>query len=877
MQSDVLLHQRAPIAVDRRPLALSAHLRQVTRALVPVARLAADQALVFSISLPLRDPAGLDALLRDLQDPWSPRFRQYLSSDDFARAFGPTEADYQRVVDFAQAHGLSVLLKHPNRALLSLTAPAQRVERAFAVSLQVYRHPLEDRTFFAPDDDPRIESGLPILEVHGLHDYFTKRHVVTAPLSGDAASKPAAGSGPGGLLLSADLRKAYAPGVAMRGEGQAVGIYNPQHGLNVNDVLSYQQKAGISPPVPVNKVLLDGPDVPSDNFSLEVTLDVEMAIAMAPGLSQVLVYQSNDGMTALNRMATDNIAKQLSTSWPTPPQGQGADQVYKQMAAQGQTFFSAAGDAGSYYHLGQNRQPFYADDPNITVVAGTQVTLSAAGDWQSEVVWHDSFGSGGGGNMGNYPLPDWQRGIDMTKNGGSTQNRNSPDVALPATNIYMFKGGDVGVVGTSAAAPLWAGYLALVNESAAKGGKASVGALNPSLYALGKSSGRDAYFHDIVQGNNFTPWNDNPGGASEYSAVPGYDCCTGWGTPTGKAIIETLGRDGPALEPVRSRALAAIRDASGRIDVFSLTVDASLAHVHQVVPNGNWSPWLALSGHSLQQLRVQRNQDGRLEAFVLGGDHSVYHRWEVAPDGGWGSWASLQGVDLRSIEVASNQDGRLELFVLGGDRSTYHRWQLTPNGGWSGWSSLQGHDLQNLVVGANQDGRLEIFALGADPALYHRWQTTPNGGWGAWATLEGVDLQDIVIGKNQDGRLEVFALGGDKSIWHRWQTTPNGDWGPWRSLAGHDIRKIVVANNEDGRLELFALGGDRAIYHRWQTAPNGGWGAWSTLAGHDLQDLVVVNNADGRLEVFALGGDGYVYHRWQVTKNGGWSDWAILR
>src|SRR5262249_18446245 len=146
--------------------------------------------------------------------------------------------------------------------------------------------------------------------------------------------------------------------------------------------------------------------------------------------------------------------------------------------------------------------------------------------------------------------------------------------------------------------------------------KPSVGWLNPSLYLLGKASGHDAYFHDIVQGNNFTPWNDEPNAANEYVAVPGYDCCTGWGTPTGRAIIEALGRDGPPLEPVRAKALAAIRDAAGRIDVFSLTLGASLAHIRQIVANGNWSPWFSLSGQDLRQVCVGKNADGRLEAFA---------------------------------------------------------------------------------------------------------------------------------------------------------------------------------------------------------------------------------------------------------------------
>ena len=853
------------------------HVPEVVAHMKSEGRLPATDQLNISIALPLRNMDQLDDLLRDLYDPASPRFRQYLTAEEFAHQFGPTERDYETVLAFAKSNGFKVVAHHPNRTLVTLNGQVADIEKMLGVNMRTFRHPLEDRLFFAPDSEPRIAPHLPILRVNGLDDF----HVIRTPRGfakklSDAQSGPAAGTGPGGTLMSADFRNAYAPGVTLNGAGQSVGIYNPPHGFNPNDIVAYQQAAGITPLVPVKKVLVDGKDSPVDSFTIEVTLDCEMAIAMAPGLSQVLVYMGEDYVSTLNRMATDNIAKQLSSSWPTPPQNTSADQVYKQFAAQGQTFFCASGDAGAYYPS----QPFSVDDPYITAVSGTDLTLTTTGNaWQSEIVWHDDFGSGGGGTMGHYPLPEWQKNIDMSVNQGSTTSRNSPDVAMPATNVFMILNGNgMGAGGTSAAAPLWAGYMALINQSAALAGKQSVGSLNPSLYALGKSSGSSTYFHDITLGNNLTPWNTQPNNTNQYFAVPGWDCCTGWGTPTGAALIDAIGRDGPPREVVPSASIVVSSHQDLRLGVFSLGQDTSVYNMFQTAPNGNWSPWFPLFGMKIRQIVAGRNADGRLELFAIGGDSAVYHVAQIAPNGTWGNWSSLFGTGIQQICVANNADGRLELFAIGGDRAVYHATQTVPNGGWGNWSSLFGTGIQQICAASNADGRLELFAIGGDRAVYHATQTAPNGGWGNWSSLFGTGIQQIFAAKNADGRLDLFAIGGDSAVYHATQTAPNGSWGNWSSLFGQGIRQIVAANNADGRLELFALGGDRAAYHVAQTAPNGGWSNWSSLGGHDLQQLAVGKNKDGRLELFARGADNWIYHRWQEVPNGGqWGDWVFLR
>ncbi|MEI7939032.1 MAG: choice-of-anchor tandem repeat GloVer-containing protein [Verrucomicrobiota bacterium] len=171
-------------------------------------------------------------------------------------------------------------------------------------------------------------------------------------------------------------------------------------------------------------------------------------------------------------------------------------------------------------------------------------TSQPGGVWVSETVWNVGLQPGGmtvasaGGFSMNYAIPPWQQGVDMTSNGGSTTLRNFPDVACVADGIWVVvNNGEQGVLGgTSAATPLWAGFAALINQQAAASGKPSLGFVNPALYAIGKSSGYSAAFHDITLGNN-TNGCCNP---NTFFARPGYDLCTGWGTPTGSNLISAL-------------------------------------------------------------------------------------------------------------------------------------------------------------------------------------------------------------------------------------------------------------------------------------------------------------------------------------------------
>src|ERR1035441_1678222 len=279
-------------------------------------------------------------------------------------------------------------------------------------------------------------------------------------------------------------------------------------------------------------------------------MDIELVMAMAPGAS-IYVFESpsypND---VLSTMVNYTFIKQFSTSWtlgggfytggvgsPNPA----GDVLLMEMAAQGQSFFAASGDFDAY-HQGpfptDNPPSWEQESPYATVVGGTVLTMNGSGaSYASETVWNPNpggvygsqVGSGGGLSL-NYATPYWQQGVSMTANHGSTTQRNIPDVAMVAVGLDVYvNGSDRGGGGTSASAPLWAGFMALVNQKAASLGNPSAGFINPAIYAIGQGSGNTPYasaFHDITTGNNF--WSVSP---NNYPAVAGYDLCTGWGTP----------------------------------------------------------------------------------------------------------------------------------------------------------------------------------------------------------------------------------------------------------------------------------------------------------------------------------------------------------
>jgi hypothetical protein len=525
----------------------------------PIGHLPGGQPLSLAISLPLRNQEELNTLLQQLYDPASPSYHRFLTVQQFTDQFGPTEVDYQRVIGFAQSNGLQVRHTFANRLVVDVSGSVAAVESAFHVSLMTYQHPTENRTFYAPDVEPSVEASLPVLSVDGMSTFNLPHPMLKRAQPNNGVHSNQAGSGPGGEFLGSDMRTAYGGGTALDGTGQVVGLIELGP-YRLNDVLSYFSSLGQPLNVPIVNVLIGVDGVcsntepgPTPCDDGEEAIDIQQAIAMAPNLSALIVYEaysaSTDALSAYTQAASDNIAKQLSISFGwggTPSSEPGYEQVFEELAAQGQSSFVASGDGGASLSGG-----YPGNSTNITDAGGTDITIaSAGGAWQSETGW---VGSGGGWNTA-VPIPSWQSPVINGGNGGDPSYRNIPDVAAEAnTDNYFCADGSCqgGIGGTSLAAPRWAAFVALINQQATAnatgGANATLGFLNPTVYTIGQGANYGSVFHDITSGSNETSTKCTVGslgclsdGDEGFDATAGFDIVTGWGSPNGPTVFDAL-------------------------------------------------------------------------------------------------------------------------------------------------------------------------------------------------------------------------------------------------------------------------------------------------------------------------------------------------
>ena len=600
-----VLHGHVPAAVARFNLQ-------------PTGQLPATKSLQLAIGLPLRNEAALDDLLRQLYDPASPNFRQFLTPAELTARFGPTEQDYQEVKDFARANGLAVTGTYGNRLLLDVTGSAAAVEKAFHITLRTYRHPTEARDFFAPDTEPTVDVGLPVVDIQGLSDFSRPHPRLHRMDAAVAKAMPKSGSAPdgSGAYFGNDFRNAYAPDTTLTGAGQAVGLLEFD-GFYANDIAAYAAAAGNGrTSVAIQTVLTNGVSgIPGysgiSGANVEVSLDIEMAMAIAPGLAKVVVFEGNQQNSVLNSMLSfSNTVKNLSSSWGwSGGPSTTTDNIFKSMQGVGQSFYNAAGDSDAFTagagsvngvdNTSLDNAP--SSSPYITQVGGTTLTTGTGSSYSSETVWNWGYDSSAGGYVGSsggissyYSLPSWQTNVsNLAGRGGSASNRNIPDVALTADNVYVAYGngssGEVG--GTSCAAPLWAGFTALVNQQTVTGGQSPVGFVNPAIYAIAAGPGYAACFHDVTTGNN--TWSSSP---NLFYATNGYDLCTGLGTPAGQNLINALAGPPDPLVVTPVSGFAASGAAGGPFNITNqnfLLTNSSAASLNWAL--ANTSLWLNVS------------------------------------------------------------------------------------------------------------------------------------------------------------------------------------------------------------------------------------------------------------------------------------------
>lgn len=599
-----------------------------------------QQQLQLSIGLKMRNEQQLATLLRNLYTPGSPDYHHYLTPQQFAAEFGPTQAQQQQVIDYLRSQGMTVTQVAPNGLLIDATASIATVQNAFQVKINTYQSGA--RSFYANATVPTVPDTLSsvILSIGGMDNSVRLRPLARQASSVETHRANAAQGGNG--YGPTELRGAYdalpLAQAGIQGSNQTVAVFELD-GYKSSDINQYFKNNTLGTPN-VSNVLVDGYDGSANDGAIEVELDIEVVGAMAPKAAQI-VYEGPNTTQGVNdtynKIVTDGKAQVVSVSWGECEAQSGTaelqtlDSIFKQAAAQGMTIFAAAGDSGAYDCNDENLAvDSPADDPYVTGVGGTNLQLSGS-SYGSESVWSNASdtqrspkGSGGGGGVSSFfALPGWQVGAGV-KNQYSDGKREVPDIAAdadPQTGYAIYctvsaagcsSSGNAVVGGTSAAAPLWAGSLALVNEYLQNQGKAGAGFINPSLYNLANTQQPYAPFHDVTQGNNLY-----------YPATAHYDLASGLGSPD----IYNIARDlvgssgsGPAPTPTpTSSPTATPTPLSSPTPVPPTPTPISSG---PFIQNGGFEsgtdPWQEYSAAGYELVDAHNPHTGRYSAYLCG-------------------------------------------------------------------------------------------------------------------------------------------------------------------------------------------------------------------------------------------------------------------
>jgi kumamolisin len=461
-----------------------------------------------------------------------PGERQLVSREEWAEDFGAHPADIHAVESFAAPTGLSVAGREGPRRVVALRGSVQKVAQAFGADMiGLYRDPATGATYRARSGGLSVPDTLAgvVVGVFGLDNRPQARANVRRRALDPSSYSPVA------------VAQAYAFPAGFTGAGETVGIVELAGGFQTSDLTTYFGQLGLATPA-VTAVSVDGgQNQPGEDTDAdaEVMLDIEVVGAVANGVSIVVYFAPNTDQGFVDAISTavhDTIHKpsvvsvswgQSEDSWTAQARTQ-MEQILTEGAALGVTVTVAAGDNGSTDSVtdGQQHVDFPASAPHALACGGT--TLEASGTTiSSEVVWNDpGDGATGGGVSRQFALPSYQSNARVPDNVDTgAPGRGVPDVAGDAdpNTGYAIRvdGTDETIGGTSAVAPLWAGLIACLNQRLGS----PVGFMQPRLYPLLGTDG----FHDITSGNN-----------GAYSAGPGWDACTGLGSPDGAALASEL-------------------------------------------------------------------------------------------------------------------------------------------------------------------------------------------------------------------------------------------------------------------------------------------------------------------------------------------------
>lgn len=531
-------------AAQAAPAAPAAH--RLTRTLLPAPLLAhrvgpapASRPWHVGVSIRGRDAAGLARLERAQQTPGSPDYRRFLTPAEFASRFGARPADVAAVRRWATAQGLRVTAASGDGSYLTLAGTVGQVQRTFGTTIG--RYAARGQTYLANDRPPLVPAA--VTAVSGLDEVSGRlrtRAVAAFPLPADTTPQA--------------LWRVYEQPASNRGRGQQLAAFGWGSPDGVTDDLRlFEERNGLrAMPFRVVQVGQKGTDTAG---RIEWNLDSQAASGMAPDAAGMTFYFGASGnvdllAAAIFRWADDpRGAKQASGSYglcevfATLGVLDGHERALTQAAVEGRSFFASSGDAGSGCSavVGVNgvvygpipSQEYPASSPHAVGVGGTVLYTTASGAREQEIVWTHT----GGGPSYVYPTPAWQKvALASTRRGVADVAAQSGDLLSGYRIVSAGRTQSVG--GTSLSAPLWQGMWARINAAAPRGrdGVPNLGYANPVLYANNADPARYARdFNDITVGVN-----------GAYTALPGYDFPTGWGTPRVANLMRDLtGRTTP--------------------------------------------------------------------------------------------------------------------------------------------------------------------------------------------------------------------------------------------------------------------------------------------------------------------------------------------
>jgi kumamolisin len=457
-----------------------------------------------------------------------------VSRETFKTTHGADAAAIEKVKSFAKEYGIKVCEVSVERRTVMLEGTAANMIKAFEVELA--RYETNGQQYRARNGGIKVPSELAdsLEAVLGLDNRPQARpHFRVHGEGSQKAKTPASTS-----YNPPQVAALYQFPANVTGAGQTIGIIELGGGYTANDLKDFFSAEKITEPS-ITAVLVDAAKNHPTNANSadgEVQLDIEVVGSVAPGAKIVVYFAPNtpqgfqDALTTAIHDTT-NKPSVISISWGGPESTWTAqsmtamDSAAQDAAALGVSICVASGDSGSSDGVtdGASHVDFPSSSPHVLACGGTSLQ-SSGGVITSETVWNDAEGASGGGYSVQFPLPAWQASAGVKPPSGL--GRGVPDVAGdadPATGYNVVIDGKAMVIGgTSAVAPLWSGLIALMNQSLGK----PLGFLQPTLYGLPATA--DA-FHDIVTGSN-----------GAYSAGPGWDACTGLGSPSGTNLLKAL-------------------------------------------------------------------------------------------------------------------------------------------------------------------------------------------------------------------------------------------------------------------------------------------------------------------------------------------------